>query len=148
MSAPKRNVAYTKPGDPSFLKAFKERVGYKAPDTIEAKRTHRPDPDDREDREDREDEQPTVVVLRSGDLTKEEVDKETKQTKGKEPADGKIVFKKPEKKRKTEDSSGGGMDASTKRTKSDKPVRRNSTSKKVKNTNLLSFDEENDETFD
>ena len=82
MSAPKRNVAYTKPGDPSFLKAFKERVGYKAPDTIEAKRTHRPDPDDREDREDREDEQPTVVVLRSGDLTKEEVDKETKQTKG------------------------------------------------------------------
>ena len=40
------------------------------------------------------------------------------------------------------------MDASTKRTKSDKPVRRNSTSKKVKNTNLLSFDEENDETFD
>jgi len=80
MSAPKRNVAYTKPSEPSFLKAFKERVGYKAPDTIEAKRTHRPD--DREDREDREDEQPTVVVLRPGDLTKEEADKETKQQKG------------------------------------------------------------------
>ena len=64
-----------------------------------------------------------------------------------EPSDGKIVFKKPERKRKTEDSSGG-MDASTKRTKSNKPARRNSASKKVKDSNLLSFDEENDETFD
>jgi len=34
------------------------------------------------DREDREDEHPTVVVLRPGDLTKEEADKETKQQKG------------------------------------------------------------------
>jgi len=58
-----------------------------------------------------------------------------------------MIFKKPEKKRKAEDSSGR-MDASTKRTKSDKPARRNSTSKKVKDTNLLSFDEENDEKFD
>ena len=69
-------------GYPSFLKAFKQRVGYKAPDTIEAKRTQLPDIHDREDREDREDEQPTVVVLRPGDLTKEEADKETKQQKG------------------------------------------------------------------
>ena len=64
-----------------------------------------------------------------------------------EPSDGKIVFKKPERKRKTEDSNSG-MDASTKRTKSNKPARRNSASKKVKDSNLLSFDEENDETFD
>ena len=62
-----------------------------------------------------------------------------------EPADGRVVFTKPTKKRKREDSTGG-IEASTKRTKSDKVVRRNSTSKKVKDASLLSFDE-NDETF-
>jgi len=62
-----------------------------------------------------------------------------------EPTDGKVVFTKPSKKRKGEDATGG-IEASTKRTKSDKVVRRNSSSKKVKDTSLLSFDE-NDETF-
>lgn len=62
-----------------------------------------------------------------------------------EPTDGRVVFTKPNKKRKSEDSTGG-IEASTKRTKSDKTVRRSSTSKKVKDTSLLSFDED-DETF-
>ena len=55
------------------------------------------------------------------------------------------MFTKPSKKRKGDDSTGG-IEASTKRTKSDKAVRRNSSSKKVKDTSLLSFDE-NDESF-
>ena len=82
MSAPRRNVAFTKPAEPNFLKAFKERVGYKSPDTIEAKRTRQLDEREPEDREDREDEQPTVVVLKPGDLTKEEADKATNKQKG------------------------------------------------------------------
>ena len=82
MSAPRRNVAFTKPSEPSFLKAFKQRVGYKNPDTIEAKRTHQPHNKEPEDREDREDEQPTVVVLKPGDLTKNEADKAMNKQKG------------------------------------------------------------------
>ena len=80
--APRRNVAFAKPAEPKFLKAFKERVGYKSPDTIEAKRTRQPDDRGPDDREDREDEQPTVVVLTPGDLTKEEAEKTVDKQKG------------------------------------------------------------------
>ena len=31
MSVPSRNVAYKKPAEPPFLKAFKDKVGYKEP---------------------------------------------------------------------------------------------------------------------
>ena len=82
MSAPRRNVAFTKPAEPSFLKAFKQRVGYKTPDTIEAKRTHQTDDKGMGDREDREDEKPTVVILHPGDLTKEEAEKAMNKQKG------------------------------------------------------------------
>ena len=34
MSIPSRNVAFTKPEEPSFLKKFKAKVGYKEPATI------------------------------------------------------------------------------------------------------------------
>lgn len=34
MSAPNRNVAWIKQQEPSFLKAFKAKVGYREPDTI------------------------------------------------------------------------------------------------------------------
>lgn len=33
----KRNVAFTKPEDPNFLKRIKDQIGYKEPDTIDAK---------------------------------------------------------------------------------------------------------------
>lgn len=82
MSAPRRNVAFAKPAEPKFLKAFKDRVGYKSPDTIEAKRTRQIDEREPDDREDREDEQPTVVVLKPGDLTKEEAEKAVNKQKG------------------------------------------------------------------
>ena len=34
MSAPKKNVAYMKPEEPSFLKSFKAKVGYKEPASL------------------------------------------------------------------------------------------------------------------
>lgn len=34
---PKRNVAFIKPEEPSFLKKIKQDIGYKEPDTVEAK---------------------------------------------------------------------------------------------------------------
>lgn len=33
----KRNVLFTKPDEPNFLKRIKQEIGYKEPDTIEAK---------------------------------------------------------------------------------------------------------------
>ena len=32
--APRKNVAYNKPHEPAFLKAFKAKVGYKEPATV------------------------------------------------------------------------------------------------------------------
>ena len=34
MAVPSRNVAYKKPEEPSFLKAFKSKVGYREPATV------------------------------------------------------------------------------------------------------------------
>lgn len=34
---PKRNVAFIKPEEPNFLKKIKQDIGYKEPDTVEAK---------------------------------------------------------------------------------------------------------------
>lgn len=34
---PKRNVAFIKPEEPNFLKKIKQEIGYKEPDTVEAK---------------------------------------------------------------------------------------------------------------
>merc|ERR1711878_163580 len=74
------HINFHKPSEPSFLKAFKEKVGYKEKvTTIDDKfsddggRITEP-----EDREDREDEQPVVVILNDGDLSAAEVDKEKK----------------------------------------------------------------------
>lgn len=137
MSIPSRNVAFTKPDEPAFLKKFKAKVGYKEPATIEDKKqrlTERAEAD-KDDEVEREDEQPTVVVLKSGDIGPEEFEAyrlQMKEKQGKsgetsvptvEPRPshddgdssegGKIVFKKPTKKRKSSDGGGGVLDATT-----------------------------------
>ena len=155
MAAPKRNVKFDKPEDPSFLKAFKSKVGYKEPDSIDVK-FNQPDIDESklDDREDREDEQPTVVVLKPGDLSQEEF-KEIKEKAKKEessyaesPSEGKVVFKKPGSKRR-KSSEDGGITASTKKTKetSEDNDRKKVKSKTqgVSNSSLLSFQEDDDD---
>lgn len=73
-----RNVAFTAPEEPSFLKKLREQHGVKSreeqkKEDIEAKFRKRERTNDVDDERDpTEEEQPTVVVLRSGDLTKEE----------------------------------------------------------------------------
>ena len=155
MAAPKRNVKFDKPEDPSFLKAFKSKVGYKEPDSIDVK-FNQPDIDESklDDREDREDEQPTVVVLKPGDLSQEEF-KEIKDKAKKEgssyaelPSDGKVVFKKPGSKRR-KSSEDGGITASTKKTKEtsedyDRKKVKNKT-QGVSNSSLLSFQEDDND---
>ncbi|XP_063263188.1 uncharacterized protein KIAA1143 homolog [Prinia subflava] len=157
----KRNqVSYVRPAEPAFLSRFKRRVGYREGPTVDTKREQLPLADDDSDNgSDREDEQPQVVTLKKGDLTAEEAMKIKQQIKEAlkskesddepEPADGKIMFRKPAKR-----SSEKYLDfnvSSSKKMKEAKKTKREattsqSTAKQVKNSSLLSFDdEENDD---
>ncbi|ODM94213.1 hypothetical protein Ocin01_12466, partial [Orchesella cincta] len=99
-----------------------------------------------EDEQDKDDERPTVVVLKSGDLTAEEAEKlgvfvEEKDEDDAEDSSGRVMFKKPAK-RPLEPSK---EDAEKIRSKLEK---RESSMKKVNNKTLLSFDDEEDDDDD
>ncbi|XP_050747378.1 uncharacterized protein KIAA1143 homolog [Gymnogyps californianus] len=157
----KRNqVSYVRPAEPAFLSRFKRQVGYREGPTVETKREQLPLADgDSENGSDNEDEQPQVVTLKKGDLTAEEAMQIKQQIKDAlksnesdgepEPADGKIMFRKPAKR-----SSEKFLDfnvSSSKKMKEAKKTKREaptpqSTAKQIKNSSLLSFDdEENDD---
>ncbi|KAM6210204.1 uncharacterized protein KIAA1143 homolog [Sarcoramphus papa] len=157
----KRNqVSYVRPAEPAFLSRFKRQVGYREGPTVETKREQLPLADgDSDNGSDNEDEQPQVVTLKKGDLTAEEAMQIKQQIKDAlksnesdgepEPADGKIMFRKPAKR-----SSEKFLDfnvSSSKKMKEAKKTKREapapqSTAKQIKNSSLLSFDdEENDD---
>ncbi|XP_014813533.1 PREDICTED: uncharacterized protein KIAA1143 homolog isoform X1 [Calidris pugnax] len=157
----KRNqVSYVRPAEPAFLSRFKRQVGYREGPTVETKREQLPlADDDSENGSDKEDEQPQVVTLKKGDLTAEEAMKikqqikealKTNESDGEpEPADGKIMFRKPAK-RSSEKSLDFNVSSSKKMKEAKKAKREEtasqSTAKQVKNSSLLSFDdEENDD---
>ncbi|KAL8165524.1 UNVERIFIED_CONTAM: hypothetical protein K2H54_046798 [Gekko kuhli] len=149
----KRNqVSYVKPAEPAFLSRFKEQVGYREGPTVDTKKEQLPvTEDDDNDESDKDDEQPQVIVLKKGDLTAEEAMKIKREIKEAskaaddepDPADGKIVFRKPSKRPSGEKYSGLTASSSKKKkeTKIIPPTSQNTT-KKVKNSSLLSFDEE------
>lgn len=86
MAAPRRNIAYNKPAEPSFVRAFKQKVGYKEPESIERKfDPPKIDESKLDDREDKPEEQPTIVALRPGDLTQEEYDEVNKKEEAVQP---------------------------------------------------------------
>ncbi|XP_006116474.1 uncharacterized protein KIAA1143 homolog isoform X1 [Pelodiscus sinensis] len=154
----KTQVSYVRPAEPAFLSRLKREVGYREGPTVETKREQLPAPEeDDESGSDKDDEQPQVVVLKKGDLTPEEVMKikqeiknESKSDEEPEPADGKIVFRKPSK-RSSEGKFSGLTASSSKKKKESKKIKEDSTSplnaaKQIKNSSLLSFDdEENDD---
>ncbi|XP_063778479.1 uncharacterized protein KIAA1143 homolog [Pseudophryne corroboree] len=152
--ASKRNpVSYVKPAEPSFLRKFKKDVGYKEGPTVDTKRQELPVTADDSDGSDKEDEQPQVVVLKKGDLSEDEVIKIKQQikesTKDEEPvpADGKIMFRKPEK-RSTGDKFSGINTSSSKKKKPEETTESSSvksSQKQVRNSSLLSFDDDEDE---
>uniref|UniRef100_A0A8C1W979 DUF4604 domain-containing protein n=1 Tax=Cyprinus carpio TaxID=7962 RepID=A0A8C1W979_CYPCA len=140
----KGNVSWVKPAEPSFLKKFKNDVGFKEGPTVETKKQQMPQFDDDDSGDsDREDEMPQVVVLKKGDLSAEEVMKTKKDTKGSNkdeqpPLDGKIVFKKPVK--RSSDKFKGITASSSKKKKSEDGEKKDSKAGvKVKNNSLLSF---------
>ncbi|OWA51987.1 KIAA1143-like protein [Hypsibius exemplaris] len=67
----KNQISFTKPAEPSFLKQFKQRAGFKEGPTVEDKRRELPVDDGKQ--EDRPDERPQIISLKAGDLTEEEV---------------------------------------------------------------------------
>ncbi|KAM6283010.1 uncharacterized protein KIAA1143 homolog isoform 1-T1 [Porphyrio hochstetteri] len=153
----KRNqVSYVRPAEPAFLSRFKRQVGYREGPTVETKREQLPLADGDSDNED---EQPQVVTLKKGDLTAEEAMKikqqikealKSKESDGEpEPDDGKIMFRKPAK-RSSEKCLDFNVSSSkkmkeTKKTKKEASTPQ-STAKQIKNSSLLSFDdEENDD---
>uniref|UniRef100_A0A8C6KNR2 Zgc:77056 n=1 Tax=Nothobranchius furzeri TaxID=105023 RepID=A0A8C6KNR2_NOTFU len=138
-------VSWVKPAEPSFLTKFKSDVGFKEGPNVDTKRQVMPDLDD-DGGSDREDELPQVVVLKSGDLTAEEV-KTIKDGKDDQaPSKGKILFKKPAK-RSSSDKFQGITATSSKKKKSEagKGGEEGKTGSKVKNNSLLSFGGDEDE---
>uniref|UniRef100_A0A914HTS6 DUF4604 domain-containing protein n=1 Tax=Globodera rostochiensis TaxID=31243 RepID=A0A914HTS6_GLORO len=110
----RKGISYQQGSDPPFLAQFKSKIGYKEW-TVEDKFKSDDEGEEEgpsEDRDDirnmREEERPQVVVLNpSTDLSADELQKEI--DKGREEEDrrkileGKIVFRKPEKRRTEED---------------------------------------------
>uniref|UniRef100_A0A3Q0R9M7 Zgc:77056 n=1 Tax=Amphilophus citrinellus TaxID=61819 RepID=A0A3Q0R9M7_AMPCI len=141
-------VAWVKPAEPSFLKKFKNDVGFKEGPNVDTKRQVMPTLDD-DSGSDKEDELPQVVVLKSGDLTADEA---KKIKDGEAPPDGKILFKKPAK-RSSSDKFQGISASSSKKKKSNggdkekEEEKKEASGRKVKNNSLLSFggDEEEED---
>ncbi|XP_073703759.1 uncharacterized protein KIAA1143 homolog [Garra rufa] len=145
----KGNVSWVKPAEPSFLKKFKNDVGFKEGPTVETKKQQMPQLDDDSGDSDREDEMPQVVILKKGDLSADEVVKIKKDSnKDEQPAsDGKIVFKKPVK--RSSDKFEGITASSSKKKKSEDGEKKESKAGvKVKNNSLLSFGGDDDDDDD
>ncbi|KAM5156747.1 uncharacterized protein KIAA1143 homolog [Mantella aurantiaca] len=149
----KNRVSYVKPTEPSFLTKFKKDVGYREGPTVDTKRQELPTVANDSDGSDKEEEQPQVVVLKKGDLSLEEVMKIKQEIKGSSkddddpvPADGKILFRKPIK--RTTDSKFSGINATSSKKKKPEENQEStskSSQKQVRNSSLLSFDEEDED---
>lgn len=139
---PKSSVTCVKPADPPFLKKLKERVGYKEGPTVNTKREELPqDTDDRD--VDLNEEKPVVVVLNEGDLTAEEAEAFSQDREDDKPQGGKILFKKPIK-RTAEEENVNSSTSKAKKLKDAVVVNREKVSS-VKDSRLLSFDQDEDE---
>ncbi|XP_065570713.1 uncharacterized protein KIAA1143 homolog isoform X3 [Artemia franciscana] len=77
----RNNIGFSKPPEPAFIRRIKEQIGYKEGPNIDTKREVL---EIDEDFEEKEDDKPTIVVLKSGDLTQEEAEKLEKDRKEKE----------------------------------------------------------------
>ncbi|KAK1173462.1 hypothetical protein AOXY_G3578 [Acipenser oxyrinchus oxyrinchus] len=152
----KCNVSWVKPTEPTFLKKFKNDVGYKEGPTVDTKRQDMPVVDDSGD-SDREDELPQVVVLKKGDLSAEEVMKIKTDTDGSSKeednasADGKIMFRKPVKRssdnkfQRITATSSKKKKGNEKKDSDDSKTSTENLQKKVKNSSLLSFGDDEEE---
>jgi len=141
MSRKKNAVTFLKPEEPAFLRRLKAEIGFKEGPSVDTKREDLPQCES-EDLEDKDDERPTVVALEPGDLTADEAD-QLKVFEEPEPTveeGGRILFKKPLKRSAEEKAADAAVQAKAAKIKE-------STSKKVKDKKLLSFDDEEDDDY-
>eukprot|EP00095_Tigriopus_kingsejongensis_P000324 maker-scaffold292_size219010-snap-gene-1.42 protein:Tk00324 transcript:maker-scaffold292_size219010-snap-gene-1.42-mRNA-1 annotation:"kiaa1143 homolog" len=92
-------LQYTK-NEPSFIRKMKAQVGYRDTQSQLADKDPANRPADHDDIEDQTDEQPTVVVLKAGDLTAEEAKASAdgeELTPDEPPPDGRVKFRRPQK---------------------------------------------------
>ncbi|KAL4657407.1 hypothetical protein GN956_G4228 [Arapaima gigas] len=148
----KGNVSWVKPAEPSFLRKFKNDVGFKEGPTVDTKRQQLPTAEDDSGDSEREDEMPQVVVLKEGHLTAEEAKNikakmKTAEEEERPLPDGKILFKKPTK-RSSEKIQGLFTTSSKKKKAKEAKGKEDSAQKKVKNSSLLSFGRDEDEDED
>lgn len=138
----KRNIAYIKPEDPNFLKRIKQQIGYKEGPTVDTKKEELHYDSSDYEKSDAEDEQPQVVVLKVGDLTKREAEAEKKRITTEEnekPADltERIIFKTNHKSKETTSSASSSAKEEIKE--------KSSTKQKKSGKVALSFDIEEEE---
>ncbi|XP_067652245.1 uncharacterized protein KIAA1143 homolog [Haliotis asinina] len=145
----RNGVQYVQNDEPSFIRQFKQRIGYKEGPTVNTK-LQQPEFDSDEDGPELEDEKPVVVVLKDGDLTEDQADhakKESEKTAASVEdvtSEGKITFKKPVK-RSAESETNAELSVGTTGKKKKEKKDKQSSSKKVKNSNLLSFGDDEEE---
>lgn len=138
----KRNIRFTKPPEPAFLKQMKEKIGYQEKDTIETKKKMAPFDPDEDDEFEREDEKPVVVIL-NPEVVGEPSIGENDSLLGGSATDKKIIFCKPVK--RSADEDGSSFVSSTKKNKTEKTKKsKENKSRKIQNSSLLSFDDDED----
>lgn len=152
-----RNISYTAQEEPTFIRQFKEKIGYKEDPSIEDKFSNSTaGVSDDDSGSEPEENKPQVIVLRKGDLTAEEAEQHVAEQLKKEDdeeefSSGRIMFKKPIKRASEHTDGNGALSFSNKRTKKEVPSSftnnssANSDSKKLDNTKLLSFDADDDD---
>ncbi|KAI2799158.1 hypothetical protein RDWZM_006849 [Blomia tropicalis] len=160
MAQRRRNIEFAAPDEPTFLKKMKAEIGYQKRDTIETKKKRL----ENEDLVDHEDEQPVFIVSEGSNITdtelnqlKDKLKEESDQPKSNHDDDSvpeKIYFRKPTKDKDpymkdTQNKSMKTTQSSLKSKKLEEAEERNrvmkSKIKSVKNANLLSFNDDDDE---
>uniref|UniRef100_A0AC34RRV5 DUF4604 domain-containing protein n=1 Tax=Panagrolaimus sp. JU765 TaxID=591449 RepID=A0AC34RRV5_9BILA len=152
----KQSIKFVEQGDPPFIQKMKQQLGYRET-TIEAKfepETKQTEDEEREEddiRNLKEDDRPQIVVLNEKtDVTEAEFDKEVKRKQQEEDRklieEGKITFKKPEKRQNDEtvEEAAKSEKIKDKTLRIEAEKKRNAEIKSKQNKNLLSFGDDED----
>ncbi|KAF7493358.1 Uncharacterized protein SSS_07305 [Sarcoptes scabiei] len=151
MAHRKRNIQFSKPEEPAFLKKIKSQMGIqKDLVTIDTKKEKL----DKKSLEYR-DEEPVYLLDTNSDITEKEletfkkkIEKEKEYAKDEEVMEQKIIFKKPDKKQ-TKNSNDFSQNNSLSKKKHEEvraKIQENRNKiKTIKNSSLLSFDADEEE---
>lgn len=150
----KQSLTFIEQDDPPFLQKMKEKLGYRVHKIEDKFEQDESKDDDKLDRDDiqnmREEDRPQIVVLNPGtDISAEELDVEIEKAAEEEDRkkimEGKIVFRKPEKRISTDDDSIDSNRTSCNKRLKETSERCNDRKQNVNSKRLLSFRDDYDE---